>query len=148
MLPILRSIAPKRFASQLTVRARIVAIALIPVAGFLATSIAFVSGAREVDAAFSSVQRATALADASREFKSAVAAMESAARSFAVRPQSSHLQVLDDAQASATAQFVTIRQLSDSASQAGLDWIERTLSRLQLNFGELRKEYERVGAES
>jgi methyl-accepting chemotaxis protein len=148
MLPILRSIAPKRFASKLTVRARIVAIALIPVAGFLATGIAFVSGAREVDAAFSSVQRATALADASREFKNAVAAMESAAHSFAVRPQSSYLRVLDEAQASATAQFITIRQLGDSAAQAGLDGIERTLSRLQLSFGELRKEYERVGAES
>src|SRR6266571_5203714 len=86
MPPILRSIVPKRFVSKLTVRARIVAIALIPVAGFLATGVAFVSGEREVDAAFNSVQRATALADASREFKSAVAAMESAARSFAVRP--------------------------------------------------------------
>ena len=74
---------------QAHVRARIMAIALIPVVGFLATGIAFVSGEREVDAAFSSVQRATALADASREFKSAVGAMQSAARSFAVRPQSS-----------------------------------------------------------
>jgi len=32
MLPILRSIAPRRFVSKVTVRARIVAIALIPVA--------------------------------------------------------------------------------------------------------------------
>ncbi len=40
MPPILRSIAPKRFVSKLTVRARIIAIALIPVAGFLATAIA------------------------------------------------------------------------------------------------------------
>ncbi len=141
-LPILRLIAPKRFVSMLTVRARIIAIALIPVVGFLATGIAFVSGENEVGAAFNSVQRATALADASREFKSAVGVVQSAARSFAVRPRSSYLQILDDAQASATAQFIAIRQLSGGADQTNLDAIERTLARLQENFGELRKDVE------
>jgi methyl-accepting chemotaxis protein len=147
-MPIPRLLAPKRLASKLTVRARIIAIALIPVAAFLATGIAFVSGENEVEAAFASVQRATALADASREFKNAVGTLQFAARGFAVRPRSSYLQILDQAQASATAQFITIRRLSDNAGQANLDSIERTLARLQGTFGELRKEYDRVGAEN
>src|SRR6266545_18361 len=147
-LPIPRLINPKRLVSLLTVRARIIAIALIPVAGFLATGIAFVSGEDEVAAAFRSVERATALADASREFKSAFGTVKSAAHGFAVRPRSSYLQILEDAQASATAQFITILHLSDHVAQTNLAVIERTLMRLQGNFSELRKEYERVGAES
>ena len=146
-LPMPRLINPKRLVSTLTVRARIVAIALIPVAGFLATGIAFVSGENEVAAAFRSVERATALADASREFKSAVGTVKSAAHGFAVRARSSYLQVLEDAQASATAQFITIRHLTEAAGQSNLDAIERTLGRLQRNFSELSKEYERIGAE-
>ena len=142
-----RLINPKRLVSTLTVRARIIAIALIPVAGFLATGAAFVSGENEVAAAFRSVERATALADASREFKSAVGTVKSAAHGFAVRARSSYLQVLEDAQAAATAQFITIRHLTEAAGQSNLDAIERTLARLQRNFSEVRKEYERVGAE-
>ena len=147
-LPILRSLSPRRIISQLSVRARIIAITLIPVLGFLANGAAYVAGERDVDRAVDSVRRATSLADASREFKSAAGAIQAAARSFAVRPRSAYLQSLNDAQATAAAQFVAILELSDDASQSNLAAIERTLARLQGNFSELRKEFERLGGES
>jgi len=143
---ILRIASPRRLILKFSVRTRIVAITLIPVLGFLANGIAYVSGERAVDQAVDSVRQATSLADASREFKSAVGSMQAAARSFALRPQASYLQILSDAQAAANAEFVNIQWLS-GGDQANLDVIERTLVRLRGSFAELRKEYEHLGGE-
>ena len=140
--------SPGQLISKLSVRARIIAITLIPVIGFLANGLAYVSGEHDVDRALDSVKHAASLADASREFKSAVGSIQAAARSFAVRPRSSYLQTLSDAQAAAIAHFITIRHLSDDADQTSLDVTERTLARLQENFAELRNEFERLGADS
>ncbi len=137
-----------RLTLELSVRARIIAITLIPVIGFLANGAAYVSGEQDVDHALDSVKRATSLADASREFKIAAGAIQAAARGFAVHPRSSYLQTLSDAQAAATAQFIAIRRLSDAASEMNLDAIKRALARLQENFGELRNEHERLGGET
>jgi methyl-accepting chemotaxis protein len=139
-------LSPRRLLSRLSVRARIIAITLIPVLGFLANGAAFIAGEQEVERAFDSAKRATALADASREFKNTAGAIQAAARSFAVRPRSAYLQSLSDAQ-SAAGQFVAILQLSGDAPQDNLAAIERTLARLQGNVAELRNEFERLGGD-
>jgi methyl-accepting chemotaxis protein len=54
-----------RLSTSISVRARIVAIALIPVAGMCLIGLAYMAGEREVAAAFERVTRASALADAS-----------------------------------------------------------------------------------
>jgi methyl-accepting chemotaxis protein len=77
----LRNLSPRRLISKLSVRTRVIAITLIPVLGFLATGAVYLAGERDVDRAFDSVGRATALADASREFKASVGAIQGAARS-------------------------------------------------------------------
>src|SRR5262245_29107639 len=145
---ILRNLSPRRVISKLSVRARVIAITLIPVLGFLATGLAYVAGERDVDRAFDSVQRASALADASREFKSAVGIIQGAARGFAAQPRPKYLQILSEALTTANAQFAVILRLSEDAPQSNLPAIERTLTRLQGNFGELQKEYERLGGDS
>ena len=132
--------------AKLSVRARIVAITLNPVVGFLANGIAFMAGERNVDSAFDKFQRASVLADASREFKNAIGTIQSAASGFAERPRSTHLQLLSDAQVAATSQFAVIRQLSAGNDKTNLDAIARTLTRLQSNFEELRREYARLGS--
>src|SRR5262245_2425392 len=129
-MSILRAFSPKRLVSRLSVRARIIAIILIPVVGFLANGAAYVSGEHGVDRAVEDVNRATAFADASREFKTAVGTIQAAARGFAVRPRASDLQTLGDAQTVATAQFSAIRQLSENDGESNLGAIERTLGRL------------------
>lgn len=144
----LGTFSPGRLITKLSVRARIIAITLIPVIGFLATALAYVAGEHAVTRALDSVNRASSLADASREFKSSVGSIQAAADSFATLPRSSYLQTLSDAQASAATQFNTIRHLNVEADQADLDDIARTLARLQANFFELRNEYERLGADS
>src|SRR6478672_2475629 len=76
------------FPSSFSVRARIVALALIPVAGFLANVLAFTSGEADVQTAFASVHRAAALSEASNDFKDALAAMRLTVRDFAFQPDS------------------------------------------------------------
>jgi methyl-accepting chemotaxis protein len=59
--------------SAISVRTRIIVLAMVPVVGFLATGLNYISGEREVGTAFETVKRSAALADASRDFKSAIA---------------------------------------------------------------------------
>ena len=147
-LQILRAISPRRIASKLSVRARIVLITLIPVIGFLANGLTYVSGEREVDAAFGSFTQATTRADASRDFKRAVVTIQAAARSFAEHLRPGYLEILADAQGAAAAEFAIIQRLSDGSRQSNLDAVAHTLKRLRENFDGLKSEYERLGAES
>ena len=71
-LPFTGLSTPMRLISRVSVRTRMAAIAVIPVIGFLANGIAYTTGETEIDAAFQSAQQAAALADASREFKTAL----------------------------------------------------------------------------
>jgi methyl-accepting chemotaxis protein len=71
-LPLTGLISPRLLISRISVRTRIIALAIVPVIGFLANGIAFTSGKTEVDSAFESEQQAAVLADASREFKVAL----------------------------------------------------------------------------
>ncbi len=147
LLSLMHLLAPKHLVSGLSVRARIVTITLIPVLGFLASSVAYVAGERDVERALESVRQATALADASREFKTAVTSIQAAARIFAVNPRSTYLQALGEAQAAASSQFAVIFKLSAEFPRDNLAAIERTLVRLNGNLVELKKEYERLDAD-
>jgi methyl-accepting chemotaxis protein len=137
----------RRFISRFSVRTRIVAIALIPVVGFLANALTFIGGEREVDAALDTLRQATAAADASREFKGAVVTIQAAARSFADHPRPGYLQILSSAQDAATAQFARIRQFSVGQDRSNIDAIERTFVRMRGNFQELNTEFGRLGAD-
>src|SRR5437870_4294476 len=84
--PIVPNSFLQQFISKLSVRSRIAAIAVIPVVGFLANGLAFTSGETEVGNAFESVKSAAVLADASREFKAALARMQMASKDFVAQP--------------------------------------------------------------
>src|SRR4030088_2620384 len=82
----LRNFSIQRLISKLSVRSRIAAIAVIPVVGFLANGLAFTSGETEAEHTFESVRGAGVLAEASREFKAALARMQTASKDFVARP--------------------------------------------------------------
>src|SRR3954452_8344129 len=85
-LPLAGLISPRLLIARCSVRTRIIALAIVPVVGFLANGIAFTSGKTEVDDAFESAQQAAVLADASREFKVALTTMRMSAKEFATSP--------------------------------------------------------------
>src|SRR5215510_13747930 len=64
-----------RMLASFSVRTRIVLLALIPVAGFVANGFTYTSGEGDVGRTFDTFKHSAALADASRDFKSAVASM-------------------------------------------------------------------------
>src|SRR6185437_10460376 len=75
-----------RLLTSVSVRFRIVLLALIPVIGFLANGLTFVSGEGDVGTSFETVKRSASLADASRDFKSAVAAIRIIVKDFSANP--------------------------------------------------------------
>src|SRR5512141_961207 len=75
-----------RLLAYFSVRTRIIVLALIPVAGFLANGLTYMSGEREVGNAFQTVKHSAALADASRDFKSAIAGMRITLKDFTAAP--------------------------------------------------------------
>jgi methyl-accepting chemotaxis protein len=76
-------------ARMLSVRTRIVVLALIPVAGFLANGVTYVSGEGDVGRADATVTQSHALVDSNRDFKSAVEAegLEAQVRQFLTNVQ-------------------------------------------------------------
>src|SRR5882757_6585343 len=75
-----------RLLTSFSVRTRIVVLAAIPVVGFLANGLTYVAGEGEVASAFQTVNHSGALADASRDFKSAVSTMRIVVKDFNAKP--------------------------------------------------------------
>jgi methyl-accepting chemotaxis protein len=75
-----------RLVASLSVRTRIIVLAVIPVVGFLANGYTFISNEDAVSAAFQTAKRSAALADASREFKGAITDMRAAVKDFTSKP--------------------------------------------------------------
>ncbi|HZL31843.1 MAG TPA: HAMP domain-containing methyl-accepting chemotaxis protein [Pseudolabrys sp.] len=71
-----------RALANVSVRTRIIVLALVPVVGFLANGLTYIAGEDEVGGAFQTVDRSHALADASRDLKIAIASMRIAVKDF------------------------------------------------------------------
>ena len=89
-----------RLLTSISVRTRIVVLALIPVVGFVANGLTYVSGEGDVGTAFDTVKHSAALADASRDFKSAIAAMRITVKDFAANPSDNLVMSFDAGQRS------------------------------------------------
>ena len=69
------SLSLHRIITRISVRTRIIVLAAIPVVGFLVNGIAFTVGEHEVEHAFRTADRASDLAEVSREFRGALIQM-------------------------------------------------------------------------
>src|SRR5262245_6376587 len=113
VLPRLSAVPLVRKLPNLSVRARIAVLALIPVVGFAANGFNFVPSERDVEGALERVQRAGTLADASRELKGALAAMRASARELALRPARPLVQTFQDNQVVALTTLAHVKAASD-----------------------------------
>ena len=80
-----------RFSTDLSVRARLIVLSIIPVVGLAAIAFAYLSSEHAVEKAFSSVQQSARMADASRAFKEALTTMQMRAKEFVAQPQQQFL---------------------------------------------------------
>ncbi len=128
---------PARWLAYFSVRTRIIVLALVPVAGFLANGLTYLSGEHEVGAAFQTVRNSAALADASREFKSAIAGMRITLKDFTAAPSNDLIAVFDKSQQVALTSLDTIGLSVDAANRKKIDELHQRVMALQANFDNL-----------
>ena len=133
-----------RLLSSLSVRSRIVVLALIPVAGFAANGITYLSGEHDVGRAFTTVQQSTALADASRDFKSAVNTMRIVVKDFSVKPTNKLVVDFEGAEGLAMHSLDVIDG-ADRRVHADMETLRSDLEGLQKNFDKLVRAQHELG---
>ena len=142
-VPIIRYI--DSLTGKLSVHARIIVLALIPVIGFLATGVAFTAGEAEVGRTFERVKRAAAVADASQDFNSALGTMRVHARDFAARPSQSLIKAFEAAHDLAIVSLSALEKGIDAQNRKNLHPLHERLIELTANFNDLTEKQEILG---
>ncbi len=127
----------------ISVRARIAALAFIPVIGFAIIGLAYVAGEQEVEAAFHSVKTSGELADASRDFKSAISTMRVSAKEFATWPSEDKIKTFQDGYALALKSLEVIA--GEDAEHKHIGNLQSRLKELKERFAALVEEQTQLG---
>jgi methyl-accepting chemotaxis protein len=129
----------------LSVRTRIIAIAVIPVVGFLANGIAFTSGEAEVDSAFRMVRKATVLSNAGHDLKAAFATMRISMRDFVAKPNHDLVLTFKSSHELATKSLDIIEGSLNETERKNLAHLRARIVPFAPVFEELVKEQEKLG---
>jgi hypothetical protein len=133
-----------RLLASFSVRTRVIVLALIPVVGFLANGLTYVSGEGVVDKSFQTVKQARALADGSRDFKIAVGAMRIAVKNITTEPHT----LIDSFGRSLQLANKSLDQIEASIGGKHADDIaalHQALDKLKKNFNQLTLEQRTLG---
>src|SRR5262249_24182426 len=136
---------PRRFFPSLSVRARIAALAAIPVVGFIANGVNYFVSEREVSRAFEAVSRSSALTDASGDLKAALHAIRYVAKETAYNPGNNVVKAFENNLTAAKKSLESIQQNGDAADTRTVPHIVRTVAGLKENYTNLVKAQEVVG---
>ena len=134
-----------RVFAGMTVRARIIVLAAIPLAGFLANGTAFTTGQAEVEEAFDSVKRAAALAETSQDLKTALGSMRILVRDFAMNPGPELMQALDDVHSASLNSMQRIEGDARGAVRQELEGLRKRIAEVKVRFGHLVAEQTALG---
>lgn len=141
----IRSSYPARLIRALSVRARILLIALIPVAAFAANGFSFMSGERDVADAFERYRRADAIADASHSLKDAISKMRIAARDFTNDPGEEPIKAFETANVVAFDKLAFISSNLDENQRLRIAWIPGRLKEIEQRFTDVVTEQRYLG---
>ena len=136
-----------RWLTSVSVRTRIVVLALIPVMGFLANGLNYISGEHAVGTWFETVKHSAALADTSRDFKSAVAAMRIAVKDFSANPSDNLVMSFQQAHAQAVQSLDAIAGTIDRRHAGSIAGLRKDLMTLRETFTALVKQQKILGFE-
>jgi methyl-accepting chemotaxis protein len=131
--------------TSMSVRARIIALALIPVVGFLANGLTYISGEGDVGTAFETVKSSAALAGASRDFKSAIAALRIIVKDFNADPSENLVVSFQDAHARALHSLDSIAASIDRQHADNIVSLRKDVMALRETFTELVREQKILG---
>lgn len=133
------------FLSRLSVRARIAALALIPVVGFIADAVTYNSSETEVARAFDTLKGLGDVADASRDFKGALAVMRTAAAEFAAHPSNDLVSTFEAAHKQAVQDLAAIAASRNAANRKEIEGLHAKLGELKTHFATLQTELRKLG---
>ncbi|MEJ2625247.1 MAG: HAMP domain-containing methyl-accepting chemotaxis protein [Pseudolabrys sp.] len=136
---------PARLLSAMSVRNRIIVLALIPAIGFLINGVTYVLGKRDVGAAFQTVQRSGELANASYAFKSAVSAMRIAVKDYSANPSDALAARIRGQAKLALHKLDTIAGAIDTHHLAVITHLRIKLSHLERKFAQLIEGQTKLG---
>ncbi len=134
-----------RLLTSISVRTRIIVLALIPVVGFLANGLTYVSGEGEVGTAFETLKHSNALADSSRDFKSSIAALRIIVKDFSASPSSNLVVGFEQAHALALQSLDTIAASIDRRHAHNIEDLRKDVMVLRDTFNELVGEQKTLG---
>ena len=134
-----------RMLASFSVRTRIVLLALIPVAGFAANGFTYTSGEGDVGRTFDTFTHSASLADASRDFKSAVASMRIVVKDFNVKPSDNLVASFEYAYAVALRNLDTIEASVYKDHAESIKGMSRDLNALREAFNNLVREQNTLG---
>jgi len=134
-----------RLGTDLSVRARLIVLSLIPVVGFAAIAVAYLSSERAVEAAFGSVQQSSRMAEASRTFKESLSSMQARAKDFVAQPQPGLVARFNEAHEAATDSLTIIQELASETDKPTLTALAGRVANLKATFARLTAEQDELG---
>jgi methyl-accepting chemotaxis protein len=134
-----------RLVSRVSVRVRIIALAAIPVTGFLAIAATFHLGEAQVGRAFQTLRNAGAVTDSSQDFKVALAGIRIHARDFATRPSEELIKAFEFEHDMAGRSLTAIEGAVDIETRKGLVPLRERLDLVAKNFRTLTEKQKSLG---
>ena len=131
--------------SAISVRTRIIVLALVPVIGFLANGLTYFSGERDVGTAFETVKQSATLAGASRDFKSAISALRIIVKDFSANPSDNLVVSFEQAHANALQSLDSIAASIDRRHAESIVTLRKDVMALRDTFTELVQEQRTLG---
>ena len=138
-------IRPSRMLTSISVRTRIIALSLIPVLGFVTNGLTYISGENAVGAAFDTFKHSAKLADASRDFKSAISAVRLVVKDFSANPSDNLVVNFDEAHAHAVQNLDTIAASIDMEHAENIESLRKDIAGLRTNFADLVRDQKILG---
>ena len=139
------SLSLNRMISRISVRARIVLLAAIPVLGFLINSIAYTTGENEVASAFRKADAASDLAEVSREFRANLVQTRVRARDFVMRPSQDAIQDFEATRDVADRTLATIDGAGDESTRLKIAPLKSQLKEIATQFNDLVRNQKILG---
>ena len=134
-----------RIITRVSVRTRIIVLAGIPVIGFLVNGMAFMVGEREVGNAFKTADRASDLAEVSREFRGSLIQMRVRTRDFAAQSSQDLIGAFQNTHNSAVRMLGTIDATVDEPTRRELAPLKGQLDEIATQFDNLARSQKILG---
>jgi methyl-accepting chemotaxis protein len=134
-----------RIIARISVRTRIILLTALPVAGFLANGMAYTVGEQEVDNAFRTAERASDLAEVSREFRGALIQMRVRTRDFALRSSQDLIHAFETNHDTAVHTLGLIEAAVDAPTRRKLATMKGQLEEIAAQFDDLARDQKILG---